>query len=92
MNYADVAKGVIASPFVHNAYVEVLYDFGLLGFGWLLGLLSMMVVAVRRFLSAPSQSAQKPLYLLAICLAIYFLGCVILTKCFTRCLSCSGIS
>jgi len=62
---------------IHNGYLDVLYDFGILGWTWLLGLLMTVKTATQKLwgpirLTPP----QRILWLTVICMVVYFVvGC-----------------
>lgn len=75
-NGIDPSRGDTLVVGIHNGYLDSLYDFGLLGCLWLLGLLNTLWVNVKLLLSSFVESSKKIVVLSVTTVVIYALiGC-----------------
>jgi hypothetical protein len=72
-NTQNIGRGKQESAYIHNGYIEHLYDFGLPGLCWLLGLLLLLKEALTKIFSKQTPMQHSILFLGITCLVINFL-------------------
>ena len=69
----DPTSGADAPSGIHNAFIETFYDFGLLGWSWVVGLSWTMIAMVRTALRTTDEAPEKPLLLTVVAITLFFM-------------------